>query len=86
MNRNRCPTCAGIRTTCDPSGRQWAPRITLIDPGSDNPHTNTHTCAYSGLIALSDTQALLVYSEFKYPDAQGRPCKTLLSRFIDTRG
>ncbi len=75
-----------LRATRDPSGRQWDPRITLIDPGTDNPHTNTHTCAYSGLIALSDTRALLVYSEFKHPDAQGRTCKTLLSRFIDAQG
>lgn len=71
-----------LRATRDPSGRLWDPRVTLVEPGTDNAHTNTHTCAYSGLIALSDTRALIVYSEFKHPDAQGRPCKTLLSRTI----
>ena len=73
-----------LRATRDPGGRQWEERITIVAPGVDNPHTNTHTCAYSGLIALSDTRALLVYSEFKHPDAQGRLCKALLSRIVST--
>lgn len=73
-----------LRATRDPGGRQWEDRITIVDPGTDNPHTNTHTCAYSGLIPLSPSRALLVYSEFKHPDAQGRLCKTILSCGIST--
>ncbi|MCX5660487.1 MAG: sialidase family protein [Planctomycetota bacterium] len=72
-----------LRATSDPAGARWAPRVVLVEPGSDTPHKNTRTCAYSGLIALSATRALVVHSDFQYPDAQGRPCKTLLTRTID---
>ena len=72
-----------VRTTLDPAGRQWEDRVTVVDPAADTPHTNTYTCAYSGLIALSPSCALLVYSHFKHPDSQNRPCKTILSRIIE---
>lgn len=74
-----------VRATRDSSGRQWDDRVTIVEPDVVSGLRAPDTCAYSGLIALSDTRALLVYSYFKHPDAQGRPCKTLLSRLIEVR-
>lgn len=73
-----------VRATRDPSGRQWEDRVTIVEPDVVAGLKTPNTCAYSGLMALSASQALLVYSYFKHPDAQGRPCKTLLSRIITT--
>ena len=40
------------------------------------------TCAYSAMIETGDNSALYLYSDFNYPDANGKPCKTILSRKI----
>lgn len=71
-----------LRATRDPDGQRWAERLTVVAPdagGSRDPNT----CSYSGLMALSETRALLVYSNFRYPNEQGQPCKTLLSCIIE---
>ena len=36
------------------------------------------------ILALDDNCALMVYSDFNYPDDKGRPCKTILVRKIET--
>lgn len=72
-----------LRATGAADGGTWDERLTIVDPADDTPHTNRHTCAYSGLIALADRRALLVYSDFQFPDAKGRACKTLLSRVVE---
>ncbi len=40
------------------------------------------TCAYSSLLPTGDDTALFLYSDFNYPDAGGKLCKTILSRKI----
>jgi len=40
------------------------------------------TCSYSDMIPLDDNTALLVYSDFTVPNAEGKPCKTILARKI----
>ena len=64
----------------------WDERVTVVppdDPGNDPSVAFGHdTCSYSGLVPLDADRALLVYSHFAYPDAQGRPCKTILCRTV----
>ena len=40
------------------------------------------TCAYSALVPTGDDSALYLYSDFNYPDRNGKLCKTILSRKI----
>ncbi|MBT7860195.1 MAG: exo-alpha-sialidase [Gemmatimonadetes bacterium] len=65
-----------LRATRDPSGRVWGDRDTVVAPVA----SQQDTCSYSDLIALSDHEVLLAYSDFNHPDAEGRPCKTILVR------
>ena len=67
-----------IRATNDAAGRSWGPRITVVNPGQ----VYADTCSYSDLIALDRQTALVVYSDFNYPDHQGKPRKTILVRKI----
>jgi hypothetical protein len=67
-----------IRATNDPAGRSWGSRVTVVNPGA----WGKDTCSYSDLIALNDHSALIVYSDFKYPDEQGQPRKTILVRKV----
>jgi len=68
-----------LRATADPAGLQWDERLTVVPP--DKPHTET--CSYSDLIALDARHALIVYSDFRCPNAQGQVCKTILCRTIE---
>lgn len=67
-----------IRATGDAAGNSWDPRVTVVNPGQ----LYTDTCSYSDLIALDRHTALVVYSDFNYPDRQGKPRKTILVRKI----
>ena len=72
-----------LRATDDPSGLSWETPVDL-DVGSDTGRNASEliTCSYTALYPLSDTDALLVYSHYKYPNADGIPVKTILSRRI----
>jgi hypothetical protein len=65
-----------VRATQDPSCESWGPRIPIVNPAK----LGTDTCSYSDLLALDSKTALIVYSDFNYPDNQGQPCKTILVR------
>jgi len=69
-----------VRATADPAGRQWGERVPLLTAGA----MGTDTCSYADVIALDARRALVVYSDFRYPNAQGQPCKTMLCRSIAT--
>lgn len=64
-----------LRTTGDPAGLEWEEEITIVD--------HEYTCAYTGMCAISDTEVLLAYSDFIYPDADGVPHKTVLVRKLE---
>lgn len=72
-----------LRATDDPSGLVWEDPVDL-DAGADTGRTALEliTCSYTAIQPLSDTSALLIYSHFKYPNADGIPVKTILSRRI----
>lgn len=58
-----------VRGTADPAGLSWGKRLTVVPPGK----ISTDTCSYTALLPLGDDRALLAYSEFNLPDAEGRP-------------
>ena len=67
-----------IRATSDPSGKTWQDPQTFELSSSEN-HTS---CYYTDLLALDDTHALWIYSDFKYPNADGIPVKSIITRVI----
>ena len=70
-----------IRATDDSSGVSWNERETIL-PISDVSKGLLDTCSYGDLLALGDDTALLVYSDFNYPDENGVPVKSILARRI----
>ena len=67
-----------IRATSDPTGRTWQDAQTF-DLYSGEEQTS---CYYTDLLALDDTHALWIYSDFKYPNADGVPVKSIIVRVI----
>lgn len=67
-----------IRATADPTGRTWHdPQTFDLASGEDQT-----SCYYTDLLALDDTHALWIYSDFKYPNADGVPVKSIITRVI----
>jgi hypothetical protein len=69
-----------IRASAD-SARTWSARSVVVAPlgvGQD-------TCSYTDLLALDDHTALLVYTDFNWPDAKGVKRKTVLARTVTTK-
>lgn len=62
----------------DPGIGAYERKLEIVPPG---PY-QTETCSYSALLALDEQTALIVYSDFNYPDKQGNRCKTIMSRTI----
>jgi hypothetical protein len=67
-----------VRATSDPTGRVWADKIAVVEPRA----YQTDTCSYSDMIVLDDRTALIIYSNFQWPNADGIPCKTIMVRTI----
>lgn len=65
-----------LRATGDPAGRDWDPRIAIVEPDGER----ENTCAYCDLLRLDGHSFYLVYSDFDVPNADGLPCKTILGR------
>lgn len=65
-----------VRTAADPAARRWEERVPVIE----RLEQQRDTCSYSDLLPMSDTEALIAYSDFSWPDGQGRPRKTILVR------
>ncbi|HOP10556.1 MAG TPA: sialidase family protein [Oscillospiraceae bacterium] len=67
-----------LRASADEQGLAWDDRIEIIPPG----RYQTDTCSYSEMVALSENEAFIVYSDFAYPNADGVRVKTILGRKI----
>jgi len=67
-----------LRAAADPAGREWGARVPVPLAGA----ADGGTCSYADLIALDGRRALIVYSDFAFPDRAGRPCKTILARTV----
>lgn len=70
-----------LRATVDPAGRQWQDPITIVQPVG----TYSDTCAYSALMAIDETTALLVYSDFRYKAEDGTTRKAIQVRRVSVR-
>ena len=71
-----------IRATSDPSCEVWESPIRIALSGEPSSNFQALSCFYTGLMQISDDEALLIYSDFKYPNPDGIPVKTILSRRI----
>lgn len=67
-----------VRATRDPAGNHWGPRMEIVKPGK----LHTDTCSYCSLLALGDDTALVAYSNFNLPNADGKVCKGIQVRKI----
>jgi hypothetical protein len=70
-----------VRATADKSGLTWAPRVEVPLHNVDWTEWGP-TCGYTRMLALDANSAMLVYSDFGYPDHEGAPRKTILVRTI----
>ena len=74
------PRYIAVRATTDPAGLDWQPPVhahfSPPAPGGWN------SCGHTEMVALGDRTALLVYSDFNYPDANGVPRKSILVRRV----
>ncbi len=71
-----------MRYTYDPTGVEWEPAVQI--PLTLNGRKNIwgNSCCYTNLLPLSDTKALLIYADFKYPNENGVGVRTILTREI----
>ena len=71
-----------IRATSDPCGMEWEDptEIPLSAPAETDKWSKS--CFYTGLLSLNDTEALLIYSDFRFPNAEGIGVKSILCRRI----
>ena len=67
-----------VRATSDPSGNEWAERVTVVEPAG----YQTDTCSYADMIALDERTALIAYSHFSWPDREGRTRKSIIVRTV----
>ena len=67
-----------ICATSDPTGKTWQnPQTFDLYSGQNNT-----SCYYTDLLALDDTHALWIYSDFQYPNADGVLVKSIITRVI----
>lgn len=65
-----------VRPTNDRSGKVWDKPVSV-------PLHKAEwgiSCGYTAMVAVDNRTALLIYSDFGYPDEEGRPRKTILVR------
>ena len=65
-----------LRASCDPHGLNWEDPVDLV---------TEHSCCYTAILPLDDTHALFAYSDFRYPDPDGKDRKTILVRRVTVR-
>ncbi|HEX7897638.1 MAG TPA: sialidase family protein [Planctomycetota bacterium] len=70
-----------VRAAGDPGAQTWGDRVTVVAPKV----FMQDTCSYADWIRLSDESALLLYTDFHWPDAKGVPRKTVLARTVTAR-
>lgn len=69
-----------VSASLDGRGRTWTEPVPII-PG-DRHALYQHTCGYTNLLPMSDTEALLVYSDFQHTGPDGQPGKAIKVRRI----
>ena len=70
-----------LRFNLDGYARNWSEPISLIK--GDAAAVGSHTCGYTGMIAVGPRSILVTYSDFDHRDQAGVPRKAILCRRID---
>ena len=74
------PGYFAVRATTDPAGLDWQPPVHAhFSPPSAGAW---NSCGHTEMVALDDHTALIVYSDFSYPDENNVQRKTILTRRI----
>ena len=71
-----------IRASSDPRGMDWEDPIGLPLSAPAETDKWQKSCFYTGLLPLNDREALLIYSDFHYPNADGIGVRSMLVRRI----
>ncbi len=72
-----------LRATSDTKGLDWEDPIEI--PLHEDPNStdwNTKSCFYPFFLRIDETTAMMIYSEFLLPNADGQPRKAILVRTI----
>ncbi len=74
-----------VRATSDPTGENWQDPVTIELAGGTKPdgqQGRTRSCFYTGMIQLDANTALMVHTDFKYPNKNGIGVRTVMVRRI----
>jgi hypothetical protein len=71
-----------MRYSFDPAGKEWEPAEQIPLTLNGREHMWGNSCCYTNLLPLSDTKALFIYSDFRYPNENGVGVRTILTREI----
>lgn len=70
-----------IRLTDDPTGAEWEEHIE-IPLSTESANYSTRSCFYTNMLQLDEDTAILIYSDFLYPNKKGVGVRTILTRTI----
>ena len=70
-----------VRATSDPTLTTWQDSVT-IPVTSQDPDPYARSCFYTGMIQLDANTAMMVYSDFRYPNKDGLGVRSILTRTI----
>ncbi len=72
-----------VRGTADPSGQEWADHVE-IPLANDLPAKDymKKGCFYTGMLALDEDSFIICYTDFNYPNRNGVPVHSVLTRRV----
>ena len=71
-----------MRATSDPTGVTWEDSVKLPTAAKDGtPWLNT-SCFYTSMVAVDANTAIVAYTDFQYPNKDGVPVHTVLTRRV----
>lgn len=83
-----------VRGTADPSGIEWEDEIEVMTPEDRSALGNTKiegrptfhqwegSCCNCDIVAISENEAVIIYSDFYYPDETGLKRKTIITQTV----
>jgi len=71
-----------VRATTDPSGMDWDDPVTLPMSAPEGTKYMKTSCFYTNMLQLDDNRVMLAYTDFNYPNKNGVPVHTVLTRII----
>ena len=83
-----------VRATKDPSGMEWEDEVEVMTPDDRSHLGNTKiegrptfhqwegSCCNCDIVALSENKAVIIYSDFYYPDETGLKRRTIITQTV----